>query len=183
MPSYSRCLLLSVSYTVAAEVLFTVRPAVIGDERERAAILALAAESVTASHWTPSQFQDVFNSSHRMVFIAEAILNDAVRVVGFIVASGVGRECEIENIAEADSFRRRGMGRALVQQVLRFAAAHGMQAIFLEVRESNTPARAMYESLGFVESGRRKDYYKAPREDAVLYYFAEKTNSKGTART
>jgi len=90
-------------------------------------------------------------------------------VLGFLAARGLGLEWEIENIVIANSAQRRGLGTRLVQEVLERAQTQGAQAVLLEVRESNRAARGLYSKLGFVESGRRKSYYRNPGEDAVLY--------------
>ena len=79
------------------------------------------------------------------------------------------REWEIENIAVAGPARRRGLGTRLLGELLDLARGRGADAVFLEVRESNHAARALYEKWAFLESGRRRGYYKDPEEDAILY--------------
>ena len=64
--------------------------------------------------------------------------------------------------------RRRGFGRLLLATLLRAARDAGCERAFLEVREGNAPARALYEGAGFRPCGRRKDYYRLPTEDAIL---------------
>jgi len=78
-------------------------------------------------------------------------------------------EWEIENIALAGPARRRGLGTRLLGEFLDLARAQGAEAVFLEVRESNRAARALYEKWSFMRSGRRQRYYKDPEEDAILY--------------
>ena len=68
----------------------------------------------------------------------------------------------------APDVRRGGIGRALVQAVISALAARGVRQIYLEVRESNAGARAMYGALGFQEVGRRRGYYRRPAEDAIV---------------
>jgi ribosomal-protein-alanine N-acetyltransferase len=70
-------------------------------------------------------------------------------------------ESELLQVEVAAGYRRRGLARALLT-----AALQG--TVFLEVRESNAPAIALYEDLGFVVTARRRDYYHAPREDALV---------------
>ena len=65
--------------------------------------------------------------------------------------------------------RRRGIGSQLLKELIAIARERKLQTIFLEVRESNVAARALYCKFGFEESGRRKNYYANPTEDAVLY--------------
>jgi ribosomal-protein-alanine N-acetyltransferase len=84
----------------------------------------------------------------------------------------VGTEWEIENIAVAGPARRRGLGTRLLAELLKRVHKAGAHNVFLEVRESNRAARELYQEWAFVESGRRKAYYHAPDEDAVLYRFS-----------
>jgi ribosomal-protein-alanine N-acetyltransferase len=84
------------------------------------------------------------------------------------VAQYAADEGEILNLGVASPYRRRGIGRALVQSVLAALAGRDVDAVYLEVRESNAGARRLYETLGFREVGRRASYYRRPIEDAVL---------------
>ena len=86
-----------------------------------------------------------------------------------MIARVVDREWEIENIAVAGPAHRRGLGTRLVGQLLDLARGRSAVGVFLEVRESNHAARALYEKWAFLESGRRHRYYKDPEEDAILY--------------
>jgi ribosomal-protein-alanine N-acetyltransferase len=73
----------------------------------------------------------------------------------------------LEKIAVAPDYRRQGVAQAILSAFLRFGREH-LAFLTLEVRESNAPAIALYEKLGFQTVGRRKNYYTQPREDAVL---------------
>ena len=77
-------------------------------------------------------------------------------------------ELEIHTLAVAPAFRRLGFGRWLLGQVLTMAERRGASAAFLEVRQSNWQALALYSEAGFEIVGRRRGYYKAPSEDAFL---------------
>jgi ribosomal-protein-alanine N-acetyltransferase len=66
--------------------------------------------------------------------------------------------------------RRRGLARGLLRHVFAVAAAAGASSATLEVRESNAAARALYEGLGFTVEGVRRNYYQAPREDALVLW-------------
>jgi len=89
-------------------------------------------------------------------------------IVGYVVALEAADEGEILNLAVAPAGRRNGLGRALVQQILEVLTARGVRQVYLEVRESNEPARALYAAHGFKEVGRRKQYYRRPVEDAIV---------------
>ena len=82
--------------------------------------------------------------------------------------SPIGDEAELLNLAVSRQSRRRGIGATLVEHAVREAEARGARAVFLEVRESNVAARALYASAGFDQVGRRKGYYQRPREDALI---------------
>jgi ribosomal-protein-alanine N-acetyltransferase len=90
-------------------------------------------------------------------------------VQGFIVGRAIGEEWEIENIAVAEPIRSRGLGTRLLGEFLDLARGRGARAVFLEVRESNLAARRLYEKWVFIESGRRRRYYRDPEEDAISY--------------
>ena len=89
-------------------------------------------------------------------------------VAGYVIAHHAADEGEILNLGVALAHRRRGVGRALVEQVLATLAARGVRVVYLEVRESNSGARRLYEALGFGEVARRARYYRRPVEDAVV---------------
>ncbi|HXP46669.1 MAG TPA: ribosomal protein S18-alanine N-acetyltransferase [Terriglobales bacterium] len=140
--------------------LETVRPATPAD---LLALLELEGGSAAAAHWSEAEYHRVFAEAARTVLV---IGEDAVQ--GFIVGRDLGPEWEIENIVVASSVQRRGLGTRLVQKLLDLARSRGAQAVFLEVRESNRAARALYSKSGFVETGRRRGYYKSPEEDALV---------------
>ena len=75
---------------------------------------------------------------------------------------------DVTGIAVRPTHRRQGLGRELLTALMRAAERDGVTRLQLEVRESNTAARALYRSLGFGEDGKRKRYYRRPEEDAVL---------------
>ena len=77
-------------------------------------------------------------------------------------------ESEITNVCVAEKARRRGIGHALMEELFRRMQERKVRVIHLDVRIGNTPARNLYESLGFVQDGLRKGYYDLPKEDAVL---------------
>lgn len=89
-------------------------------------------------------------------------------VVGSADYQFVLDEGYIGNVAVKERFRRKGVGEALVQSLLREAEERSLAFLTLEVREGNAPARALYEKCGFTAVGRRQNYYEKPREDAIL---------------
>ena len=90
---------------------------------------------------------------------------DGDSVVGYVGSQTVLGEADMMNIAVADSHRRRGIARALVEELI---ARLDATMLTLEVRASNAPAIRLYESLGFRQVGLRKNYYRKPKEDALI---------------
>lgn len=89
-------------------------------------------------------------------------------MTGAVASREAAGEAEILNLAVGADWRRRGIGRQLMETALEGAMVRGVHRVFLEVRESNTGARAFYSQLGFVQDGRRPNYYRDPPEDALL---------------
>jgi ribosomal-protein-alanine N-acetyltransferase len=89
-------------------------------------------------------------------------------VVGYLVARQMADEGEILNVGVAAKHRRHGVGRSLVSAGLTQLRGRGATQVYLEVRESNVGARALYAEFGFAEVGRRTKYYRRPVEDAIL---------------
>jgi [ribosomal protein S18]-alanine N-acetyltransferase len=82
------------------------------------------------------------------------------RLRGFVLSRLAADEAEILTIAVEAAFRGKGVGRALLGEVLRQASNAGAKAMFLEVAKDNAPALALYERLGFVKVGERAGYYR-----------------------
>jgi len=93
---------------------------------------------------------------------------NTVGIVGYIVARLVAGEVHINNVAVRDSYRRRGIGQFLLSQIVDQAKKEGGSVAFLEVRAGNRPAQALYEKCGFRPVSRRRNYYSAPVEDALV---------------
>ena len=89
-------------------------------------------------------------------------------VAGYVGSQTVMGETDMMNVAVSPAYRRRGIARELIQALLRELACQGSHRLTLEVRASNAPARALYESLGFAQVGRRPNYYRNPKEDALI---------------
>ena len=89
-------------------------------------------------------------------------------VAGYIGSQTVMGETDMMNVAVHPDFRRKGIAEALVNTLVDNLKQMGSHCLTLEVRASNTPAISLYEKLGFSEIGRRKNYYRNPREDALI---------------
>ena len=88
-------------------------------------------------------------------------------LTGYVLSAQIGDEAEIMNLAVAPEYRKLGIGRKLLDHAICSLDASDGVTVYLEVRESNTPARNLYRSRGFSETGIRKGYYIKPRENAV----------------
>lgn len=116
--------------------------------------------------WGAADFEQVLGVSHAIFLVAASGENEDV--VGYAISLGVLDESEILNIAVAPAFRSRGLGGMLLDSSLNELDARGAEMTFLEVRESNVAARALYASRGFQELSRRRGYYRQPPEDALV---------------
>ena len=90
------------------------------------------------------------------------------RIAGYIVARESAGELHINNVAVREQYRRRGIGRLLLGQIMETGRRLKVHVAFLEVRSGNQAAQALYERTGFKAIARRPDYYSDPREDAVV---------------
>jgi ribosomal-protein-alanine N-acetyltransferase len=111
---------------------------------------------------------DAFKSdlANEMSWPIVGLLNELI--VGYSVLYIVAGELQIGNFAVAQSRRRQGIGRKMMDEIIRIAQERHCDSIYLEVRESNRPAQELYASFGFVNVGRRIGYYRKPRENAIL---------------
>ena len=107
-------------------------------------------EAPSAAHWSTKQYNKLVEGG--VVLVAE----EAGRLCGFVCAQAVAGEWEIENVVVAAEFLRRGIANELVRELIQRAENEAASAILLEVRESNLPARRLYEKHGFREVGRRR---------------------------
>ena len=95
-------------------------------------------------------------------------VGDNGQVLGYAGISVIAGEGYIDNVAVREEYRRQGIAQALLDVFLRFGKAHQLAFLTLEVRASNAPAKQLYLKHGFEQVGRRKDYYDAPKEDAII---------------
>ena len=93
---------------------------------------------------------------------------DGQTLVGYIGSQTVLPESDMMNLAVLPQYRRCGIARLLVQSLIEALSEKGVDSLTLEVRVSNTPAIALYEKLGFLPVGRRPNYYRNPKEDALI---------------
>lgn len=114
--------------------------------------------------WSRKSFAD--SLSH--AFVRVHVLEEDDQLMGYAVVWVSGDECELANLAIDPARRRAGLGARLLEAVLQQARDEGLLVMFLEVRDSNTAARHLYEAHQFHEVGRRPRYYANPVEDALV---------------
>ena len=122
-------------------------------------------QAVQRFPWTRGNFADALNSGY-LCCVDET---EQGEIRGYAILMPVMDEAELLNIGVVQAGQRKGLGRAMLAQMLGMARAKNMRRVFLEVRPSNTAAIALYRSAGFAKIGVRRDYYRNAdgSEDAV----------------
>ena len=115
--------------------------------------------------WSLSAICSHLEGTHTRTFIAR---DGEGRALGYISTLLLPPEAEIYRVAALPEQRRRKIGSRLLEAFISDAEKEGCESLFLEVRESNTAAKGLYFSHGFSEVGQRKNYYKDPKEDALI---------------
>jgi ribosomal-protein-alanine N-acetyltransferase len=142
-----------------------VRPAMPTDIQ---GIIAIEQATASAAHWSTASYSEIFAKSApaRIALVSE---HTAGTLLGFIVARITGEDCELENVFVASKVQRQGIGSELLETLRGAAQSQGAARLVLDVRESNSQARALYEKYRFKIAGRRKSYYSNPVEGALIY--------------
>ena len=106
------------------------------------------------------------------------VCEQAGHVIGVLGWRDLGEEAEILDLAVHCGHRRQGHASFLLENFLHGAAQSALQGIFLEVRESNIAAIALYQKFGFQIAGRRPSYYRNPEENALLMHLRIRASTK-----
>lgn len=114
--------------------------------------------------WSENALSDELknDNSHFLVAVCDGVM-------GYIGVQEICGEAYITNVAVFEKYRKLGIGRALIKAACSGAESRKCEFITLEVRESNQPAIALYESEGFEKAGIRKNFYSSPTENGVIY--------------
>jgi ribosomal-protein-alanine acetyltransferase len=131
-------------------------------------------------NWSHEHYESLFRTtapelSRYFVLVAEnssesasaAVSVSTPAIVAYVAAHCVDSDWELQYIVVTKESRRRGIGEHLLNELVEHARSRNAKSIFLEVRESNHNARALYRKMGFAEIGRRKGYYADTLEDAI----------------
>ena len=116
--------------------------------------------------WSEKAFRDSMESDNTIYIVAKE--ND--NVAGYAGMYLYFEEGNITNVAVNPLSRRKGIGEKIVRDILNRAYEKGVRDVFLEVRETNSVAIALYEKIGFKEEGIRKNFYDKPRENALIMW-------------
>ncbi len=114
--------------------------------------------------WSEASFREALGAAWTFGLVAETDR----QVVGYLIARELAGAGEILNVAVAPEARRQGVGRTLLDEGLRVLRRRAVEEVFLEVRESNRSAQALYLAIGFRPVGQRAGYYRNPKEDALV---------------
>ena len=114
--------------------------------------------------WSENSIATELNS--RLSYWLVAVVDDCV--VGYIGSQSVLGESDMMNVAVHPDHRRKGIAEALIENLSQGLKERGNVSLTLEVRASNDPAIALYHKLGFIQVGRRPNYYRNPKEDALI---------------
>lgn len=115
--------------------------------------------------WSEENFRTALDSDAVSIRVC---LSEDGAVAGFACLLTVADEGELLNLASSPSVRRKGAGQRLLAHCIALCREKGVSVLYLEVRETNVPARSLYRKNGFEEIGVRRNYYEKPRENAIL---------------
>jgi len=117
--------------------------------------------------WPLASIKNLLSPIGSWALIAEFSRDETLYPCGFALARTVGEEAELLSMGVIPGFRRRGVARATMEALARQALRRGAREMFLEVGVDNPSAEHLYRILGFVEVGRRKDYYRRANRELV----------------
>ena len=142
---------------------FSVRPMTLDDLD---GVMAVEQESFLTP-WSRSAFEEELVKNRLARYL---VALDADSIVGYAGTWLVINEAHVTNVAVHAGRRREGIGRLLMEALMQMARDAGMESMTLEVRVSNEAAKTLYQQLGFVSVGIRKNYYSETKEDALILW-------------
>lgn len=152
--------ILAVRLAEGSELL--IRPMETGDVET----VAKLEQEIFSMPWSENAFLEEVERPDRL--FAVAYLGE--ELAGYMGLIPSFDEADITNVAVSSLMRRRGIAEKMLSVVLQWGRESGINAFTLEVRAGNEAAIALYEKMGFVCEGRRKNFYEKPREDALIMW-------------
>lgn len=119
-----------------------------------------------SDHWSYKILEAGLHSPYDVYYVFE----QEEKILGYCNLRLLAGEGEVQRIAVLPQYRRLGLGRKMMDAMMNFSRENRAEAVSLEVRESNTAARRLYESYGFAAGAVRKGYYHNPTEDAIIMW-------------
>lgn len=126
--------------------------------------IALLERECFADPWSQQSIASELHNPLSLWLVAQ----EGQTLLGYVGSQTCLDETDMMNIAVSPASRRQGVARALIEALVSALRERGSKQLTLEVRASNGPARQLYESLGFLQAGLRKNYYRNPKEDALI---------------
>ena len=126
--------------------------------------IALLEQECFADPWSQQSIASELHNPLSLWLVAQ----EGQTLLGYVGSQTCQDETDMMNIAVSPASRRQGVARALIEALVSALRERGSKQLTLEVRASNGPARQLYESLGFLQVGLRKNYYRNPKEDALI---------------
>lgn len=114
--------------------------------------------------WTETGFFTFLIREDTLFLVAQ----EKEEILGYCGVVMVQDEGDITNVAVKKSWQNQGVGKKLMEELVKSTEQEGVARLFLEVRASNEPAFRLYRNMGFVQTGIRKNYYEEPREDGIV---------------
>jgi ribosomal-protein-alanine acetyltransferase len=137
-----------------------IRPATTADTARLASLERIC----FSDPWSPAGLREMISATHSIALVG--LSGDVI--VGYAIARYAAGSGEILNLAVAPEHRREGVAAHLIDALLEGLRSREVREVYLEVRESNGPARALYTGKGFTVAGMRRAYYRYPTEDALV---------------
>lgn len=131
------------------------------------ALVTLEDATFPSDAWSRNLMREELTGPHRYYLVAVDADGTIVGYAGLLAPQGAG-EADIQTIAVAEAFRRRGLGRVLVQSLLAEARRRGASEVLLEVRADNPSAQRLYRTFGFEGIATRPHYYQPDDVDALI---------------
>ncbi|MBQ8591158.1 MAG: ribosomal protein S18-alanine N-acetyltransferase [Lachnospiraceae bacterium] len=123
-------------------------------------------QEIFSMPWSKQAFYDTLQDSKAMYLVAL----DANAIVGYCGVYDIAGEGDVMNVAVAKEHRGKGIAYQMLSELFCLGSKKGIKAFTLEVRAGNAPAIHLYEKLGFVTEGIRKNFYEKPIEDALIMW-------------